>query len=407
MSAAPKVFISATSGDLRGVRQVVKEALLTIGCHPVEQTNFGPDWRTVEGMLEAKIGDCQALIHIAGMRYGAEPDPASLPPDATRRSYTQMEHAIGRRLHAERGDDGFRVYAFVCPEDFPYDVPLDSDGQPAAPEPEEKARLQREHRAALLGGEALYRTPRDTAQLAASILALREEVLALRREQAAVREEVRGARKSILGVLALVIVLLAGIGGGLWWMKRDTGKVIAGQKEIAEGQKLIIEGPKITTAGIRKQILLGSEKKRDRDLAEAGSAEPIEREKLREAALKAHELRISRIDELAASFTELEGRADATAVFREMTRILEQEGVEMALSYVAEQKGGILDRIRKRKETERQQTRTELQPLLSAAGLQASAGQTVAARVSYKQLQGLDPDWPEALSDCLKNAAFQ
>jgi tetratricopeptide (TPR) repeat protein len=70
----------------------------------------------------------------------------------------------------------------------------------------------------------------------------------------------------------------------------------------------------------------------------------------------------------------------------------------MALAYVAEQKGGILERIRKRKETEKQQTRTELQPLLSAAGLQASAGQSVAARASYKQILALDPDWPEALN---------
>ena len=30
----PKIFISATSGDLRSVRQIVKEALLTINCHP-------------------------------------------------------------------------------------------------------------------------------------------------------------------------------------------------------------------------------------------------------------------------------------------------------------------------------------------------------------------------------------
>lgn len=58
-----KVFISATSGDLRSIRQIVKEVLLTINCHPVEQTNFAPDWRTVEGMLRGKIEDCQALFH--------------------------------------------------------------------------------------------------------------------------------------------------------------------------------------------------------------------------------------------------------------------------------------------------------------------------------------------------------
>lgn len=70
MAHPPKVFISATSGDLRTVRQLVKEALLTINRHPVEQTNFEPDWRTVEGMLHAKIADCQALIHTGkGARF--------------------------------------------------------------------------------------------------------------------------------------------------------------------------------------------------------------------------------------------------------------------------------------------------------------------------------------------------
>lgn len=47
MSAPPKVFISATSDDLRSARQIVKEALLSINCFPVEQSNFHPDWRAL------------------------------------------------------------------------------------------------------------------------------------------------------------------------------------------------------------------------------------------------------------------------------------------------------------------------------------------------------------------------
>lgn len=51
----PKIFISATSGDLGSARQIAKEALLTINCHPVEQTNFEPDWRSVTDMLRGRI----------------------------------------------------------------------------------------------------------------------------------------------------------------------------------------------------------------------------------------------------------------------------------------------------------------------------------------------------------------
>jgi len=74
MNAPARVFISATSGDLGSVRQLVKEALLSMDCHPVEQTNFPPDYRTVKEMLQDKIAACQAVIHIVGRRYGAEPN---------------------------------------------------------------------------------------------------------------------------------------------------------------------------------------------------------------------------------------------------------------------------------------------------------------------------------------------
>ena len=61
-------------------------------------------------MLRGSIEDCQALIHIAGLRYGAEPNPDTLPAGTPRRSYTQIECHVGCQLHAERGDTGFRVY---------------------------------------------------------------------------------------------------------------------------------------------------------------------------------------------------------------------------------------------------------------------------------------------------------
>src|SRR5262245_39193050 len=104
MAVPPKIFVSATSGDLRTARVAARDALLTIECHPVEQTTFGPDYRTVRQMLEEKLRDCQALIHIVGLRYGAEPDPASLPPGTPRRSYAQLEYDLGRALAGERGD---------------------------------------------------------------------------------------------------------------------------------------------------------------------------------------------------------------------------------------------------------------------------------------------------------------
>ena len=82
-------------------------------CMPVVQDHFPPDHRGVEEMLRTKIGECQALIHIAGMRYGAEPEPDTLPEGAGRRSYTQMELDMARELGLER------VFTFVCGRIFP------------------------------------------------------------------------------------------------------------------------------------------------------------------------------------------------------------------------------------------------------------------------------------------------
>ena len=115
-----EVFISATSGDLRTVREMVKQGLLTMGCMPVEQDNFPPDYRSVKEMLEDKIAHCDAVVHIVGMRYGAEPDPATLPEAEPRRSYTQMEADIARRLKK-------KLYTFICPEDFPFESSLEPD----------------------------------------------------------------------------------------------------------------------------------------------------------------------------------------------------------------------------------------------------------------------------------------
>ena len=129
-----RVFISATSGDLGSVREIVKQGLLTMHCLPIEQTNFPPDYRSVAEAVEERIRGCEAVVHFVGLRYGAEPDPATLPPGASRRSFTQMEADIARRL-------GRKLYIFVCPEDFPYDA--------CEPEPEEKAALQRAYREAV------------------------------------------------------------------------------------------------------------------------------------------------------------------------------------------------------------------------------------------------------------------
>ena len=93
-----------------------------------------------------------------------------------------------------------------------------------------------------------------------------------------------------------------------------------------------------------------------------------------QAADSAHTARLSRIEELAATFAEIEGRGTATSVFKEMTRILTEQGVDEAIAYVAAQRPSILKTVRARAAATRERNRADLQPLLQAAGLHRSQG---------------------------------
>ena len=207
-----EVFISATSGDLRTVREMVKQGLLTMGCFPIEQTNFEPDYRTVRQMLETRIAQCDAVIHIVGVRYGAEPDPASVPEGQTRRSYTQMEAEIARKL-------GKKLYVFLCPEDFPYD-----EESPA--ESDEKRELQRAYRQQVAERESVHTPVRSREDIALKVRELKFEL-----------EKLKGViardRTRTFAVLAGLLIALGAISTGVWWWvahgPQATAEKVAGQ----------------------------------------------------------------------------------------------------------------------------------------------------------------------------------
>ena len=388
----PGIFISAVTRELSSTRQRIDTILRRKGFEPQVMDIFGTEHGDLRDMLRRKIDSCQGLIQIVGDAYGAEPTE----PDAEfgRCSYTQFEflYALKQGKKTWLIEAGPGCHRDTMPDKL--DVPRHPNGDIDEQHPDpagfqaERRQLQRDYLQRPEVQQHLRYTAESALALELAVERLDDELAALRKEFATWQRTVLRRIAAVKLLIAAVILLTTLVLGTQWWMKRAQDKAI----------EIIKVGPKITTAGLRKQILLGSERKRDRDLAEAENAEPAKREKLRQAALDAHQSRSSRVDELAQSFAELEGRADATAVFREMTRILEQEGVDLALAYIAEQKGGILDRIRQRKASEQQQTRTELQPLLAAAQLQGSAGQSVAARAGYRQILTLDPAWPAALS---------
>jgi hypothetical protein len=89
MATRKEVFISATSADLGSYRQVAKEAVLTLGAHPIEEKNFPTDYRELQALLARRLDPCDAIMHLVGFYYGGEP---KAPPDTPRRSWTQWEY---------------------------------------------------------------------------------------------------------------------------------------------------------------------------------------------------------------------------------------------------------------------------------------------------------------------------
>jgi tetratricopeptide (TPR) repeat protein len=137
--ARAEVFISATTRELRSYREEVKNALLTLGIFPIEQTNF----RLAHGPLTAKLRSlivpCDAVIHLAGFYYGAE--PSRRPSGEPRRSYTQIEYDVARELRNP-------LFLFLAAENCGFDDSLEQS--------EEERTLQLAHRRAIEECDDVY-----------------------------------------------------------------------------------------------------------------------------------------------------------------------------------------------------------------------------------------------------------
>ena len=96
MKPRPTIFLSGVSHEFGSFRDAVENEIEKKGCFAENQPSFAPDYRTVEEMLRRKLHDADAVIHIVGFRFGAE--PSSAPRTSPRRSYTQMEFDIAREM---------------------------------------------------------------------------------------------------------------------------------------------------------------------------------------------------------------------------------------------------------------------------------------------------------------------
>jgi Domain of unknown function (DUF4062) len=296
-----EVFISATSGDLRTVREIVKQGLLTMGCFPIEQTNFEPDYRTVLQMLETRIAQCDAVIHIVGVRYGAEPDPASVPKGETRRSYTQMEVEIARKL-------GKKLYVFLCPEDFPYD-------EESRAESDEKRELQRAYRQQVAERESLHTPVRSREDIALKVRELKFEL-----------EKLKGAiahdRTRTFAVLAGLLIALAAISTGVWWWvahgPQATAEKVAGQLRY-------------DPLRMREQLVTEIRAQAQKRIASLNKTEDWR--KINEIE-KARDQQIADLDRFLDGIEQTSKEGEASESYLTASKLLQEKGVGEALAFL-------------------------------------------------------------------------
>jgi hypothetical protein len=360
-----EVFISATSDDLRTVREIVKQGLLTMGYFPIEQTNFAPDYRTVRQMLETRIAQCDAVIHIVGVRYGAEPDPASVPEGQARRSYTQMEAEIARKLSK-------KLYVFLCPEDFPYD-------EESHAESDKKRELQRAYRQQVAERESLHTDVRSREDIALKVRELQFEL-----------EKLKGAiahdRTRTLAVLAALLIALAVLSTGVWWWAahgpQETAEKVAGQLRYDR---------------LRMRELLATEIREQAQKRIASLNKTEDWRKINEIE-KVRDQQIADLDRFLDGIEQTSKEGEASESYLTASKLLQKKGVAEALAFLeakSSQRAELIETQKNRRDREEKELRKLLQEELLAASLLEKQLRFTEAEDKYRKVVGDAGLWAE------------
>jgi len=156
MKRMPKVFISATSSDLKRARRHVTELVLQSEAYPIVQEGFPaePDNVFAKRSITLKLRAANAVIHLAGLCYGE--DSASRSKRQARRSWTQMEYYEAKRL-------GKKILVCIADQRF-YRGAIPAETGTKV-ERKEKARLQKMHYDSLCSAEGWHYTFKKVADL--------------------------------------------------------------------------------------------------------------------------------------------------------------------------------------------------------------------------------------------------
>jgi tetratricopeptide (TPR) repeat protein len=348
-----RVFISAVTRELGSVRKLVKKGLEDNDYHAVEQDNFPPDYRDLKDKLRERINSCDAVVHIPGHCYGAEPEQR--PADAPRRSYTQLEYDTAVEL-------GKPVYVFLTGADFPAD--------PHELEPPELQELQKAHRQRLTSTGQDY-NPTDSPQhLDQKIRSLQLKVGRLTDELQQVDQKVavHGGRLR-RWLVALAVFSLAGLGtlGYVGWRqererakqereriaeeaaRRDVNTNLTSMSTKLEEVRNQFADPEVLTGKIKSHI----RKRADEEIASARAKVPYDWRK-RDEIEKRRDQALGRVEDLVETIRNgLAGKPDP--IFVEAAEILDRQGVDEAIKYLEQKRQTIEKNISARKSSRDQE----------------------------------------------------
>ena len=240
----PAVFISCVSPEFRQTRSRVAAILTRLGYTPVIQEIFGTEPGDLRQVLRDKIDACEGLIQIIGQGYGAE--PPTVDAEFGRMSYTQFEFLYARSQNKKT----WLLFAGeACARDTPLER-LDLPSDPAHPDP---ASYQAERRSLQLAYCAQRQKDGHLYHESTSDADLELKVERLRNELAELGRAFKLWQNKVLRAFAVVFVLLALIGGSVWWF---------GCSQHRDIQQFSADDRRITKSKIRAQLLESVERTR-------------------------------------------------------------------------------------------------------------------------------------------------
>ncbi len=359
-----RVFISAVTKELGTVRNLVEVGLKANDYHAVEQTDFALSYRDIVDKLRERIAGCDAVVHIAGRCYGAE--PYERPEGVDRRSYTQLEYDIAKELDKP-------VYVFVTGQGFPAD--------PHEPELDDLSQLQSDHCQHLTRSGQDYSRPTTREQLDQQVRSLQLKVERLEKELTQVDEN----------VTAIANELSQQISYGLQVLQQVIVETAKTQADIIQ-----TELAKWKPDDIKDLLLKATEDAYQKDLQEADKlTEWQKRGSAKRSAAVARDQKLGMVDETVARFTRTIMSGNASPEYLELTRILQEQGIDQVVAYITSQVPRLLERADQRAAENQRENRRELAPLLECAKLQFIKGNLVEAIRLSEEVQKRVPEWSE------------